>query len=208
MTTVVDSETRTLLDRLGGRRGLVEGAVAPLTFVTANAILGPAALMWSAAAAAAPALVLAALRLVRREPVKPLVPGLIGLAVAVLFAARSGEARDFFLPGIMVDASYFLAFLISAVVGRPLVALVYSALFPGRADWRRDPQLRRAFMIATVAWAGMYAVRAGMQAAWYYLDRPGLLAVTKLVLGWPLTAAAVVLSLALVRRAALTRRPE
>ena len=38
------------------------------------------------------------------------------------------------------------------------------------------------------------------QAAFYQADQPGLLAASKLVLGWPLTIVAVVLTLALIRR--------
>lgn len=51
----------------------------------------------------------------------------------------------------------------------------------------------------------MFAVRAGVQAFLYREDLPVLLAVGKLLLGWPLTVAAVALTLTAVRRA--TRRP-
>ena len=51
----------------------------------------------------------------------------------------------------------------------------------------------------------MFAVRAGVQALLYREDLPGLLAVGKLLLGWPLTLAAVVLTLAAVRRASRPR---
>ena len=56
-------------------------------------------------------------------------------------------------------------------------------------------------MIATVGWSAVYALRAGVQAFLYREDLPGLLAVGKLLLGWPLTVLAVVLTLAAVRRA-------
>jgi hypothetical protein len=73
-----------------------------------------------------------------------------------------------------------------------------------RRDWRDDPRLRRLFRLATSGWSAVFAVRAGVQAFLYREDLPGLLAVGKLLLGWPLTLAAVALTLAAVRRA--TRR--
>jgi hypothetical protein len=56
---------------------------------------------------------------------------------------------------------------------------------------------------ATWGWAGVFAVRAGAQYALYTADQPELLGLVKLALGWPLTVAAVVLTLRSVR--AVTR---
>ncbi len=55
-------------------------------------------------------------------------------------------------------------------------------------------------MIATVGWALVFAIRAGVQAFLYGEDHPGLLAVGKLLLGWPLTIVALLLTLAYLRR--------
>ncbi len=53
----------------------------------------------------------------------------------------------------------------------------------------------------------MFALRAGVQAFLYGADRPGLLAAGKLLLGWPLTILAVVLTLAYVGRATARSGP-
>jgi hypothetical protein len=145
-------------------------------------------------------LVLVALRLLRKEPLQQAIRGLVGLAVAALFAARTGEARDFFLPGIYVDAAWALIFAASAMVGRPVIGIIYGVVFGQGARWRQDARLRRTFVIASFGWALVYATRAIAQAAFYQADQPGLLAASKLVLGWPLTIVAVVLTLALIRR--------
>nr|WP_243697761.1 DUF3159 domain-containing protein [Geodermatophilus obscurus] len=130
------------------------------------------------------------MRLIRQEPLRQALAGLVGLTVAVLFAAASGEARGFFLPGILVDAAYGLAFAGSALVGYPLVGMIYGLLYR-RSDWRADARLRRLFVLATFGWSAVFAVRAGLQAFLSRVDLPGLLAVGKLLLGWPLTLAAV-----------------
>ncbi|MGY1708572.1 DUF3159 domain-containing protein [Geodermatophilus sp. SYSU D00758] len=189
----------------GGIRGLVDGGLPSLVFVAVHAAASaqstrPAALAAASGAAAATALGIVVLRLAGRETLRQALGGLAGLTVAVLFAATSGEARGFFLPGILVDAAYGAVFAGSAVLGHPLVGTLYGLLHR-RRDWRDDPRLRRLFVVATFGWAGLFAVRAGVQAVLYREDLPGLLAVSKLLLGWPLTFAAVVLTLAAVRRA-------
>ncbi|MGY1638915.1 DUF3159 domain-containing protein [Geodermatophilus sp. SYSU D00742] len=193
---------------LGGIRGLVDGGLPPLVFVAVNGVAGtqtarPTALTAAIGAAAVTGLGIVALRLIRRESLRQAMAGLAGLAVAVLFAATSGEARGFFLPGILVDASYGLVFAGSALLGHPLAGTVYGLLYQ-RRDWRDDARLRRVFVWATFGWSAVFGVRAGVQAFLYREDLPGLLAAGKLLLGWPLTLAAVALTLAAVRRA--TRR--
>ncbi len=196
---------------LGGARGLIDGGLPPLVFVAVNAVAGaqttrPAALGAAIGAAAAAGLGIVVLRLIRREPLRQALGGLAGLTVAVAFAATSGEARGFFLPGILVDAAYGLVFAGSALLGYPLVGTLYGLLYR-RSDWRDDARLRRLFVIATFGWSAVFAVRAGVQAFLYREDLPGLLAAGKLLLGWPLTIAAVALTRAAVRRATGVPRP-
>jgi hypothetical protein len=202
-----------LIAALGGARGLLDGGTPPLLFVAVNAIAGaettrPVALAIASTVAVGTGLAVVILRRARRQPTRQAVAGLAGLVIAVLFAAGSGEARAFFLPGIWVDAAYAVAFAVSAVIGRPLAGIAYGLIFGRRGLWREDARLRRAFTVATVLWALVYATRALVQALFYQGDRPGLLAAGKLLLGWPLTFLAAALTLALVRRATRGRAPQ
>ena len=105
------------------------------------------------------------------------------------------------MPGIYIDAAYALALASSVVVGHPLIGHGYAVLF-GRDDtWRRDRRLRRVFAVTTLGWSAISAVRAAVQAGLYRADLTELLALAKLALGWPLTALAVVVTVAAVRRA-------
>ena len=89
---------------IGGKRGIIDGALPPLVFVVANGIATTrggrsSALALAIGAALGTGAALVVLRLVRRETLKQALRGLAGLAVAVAFALHSGEARSFFLPG-------------------------------------------------------------------------------------------------------------
>lgn len=197
--------TRTVLDRLGGRRGLVDGAAPPLVFVAANAVaglagLGDRAVLVAGGAAAVTAAGLGALRVVEGRTVAGVLRGLAGLVVAVAVALWTGRARDFFLPGMYVDAFYALALAASALIGHPAAGYAYAALLRVGRTWRADRRLRRVMTVATWGWAVVYAVRTAVQLVLYRLDEPELLALAKLALGWPLTAVAVLLTLRAARR--------
>lgn len=203
MTQLDTLEQHPWLVALGGRRGLVDGALPPIVFVAGNAIAGMGgvahALHVAVAAAVVTSLLVLAHRSRRGESVKGGLRGLAGLAVAVAFAAWTGQARDFFLPGIYVDAAYAVAFAASAVVGRPAVGHLYAAIFRAGPSWRRDRRLRRVLVVATYGWSLVFVVRTAVQAALYRADQPELLALAKVVLGWPLTAVAIAATLAAVR---------
>ena len=194
-----------LVEALGGRRGVVDGGLPPLLFAVVNAVVGAnathsVALVSAIAAAATTGSVIVIARVARREPLRQALGGLAGLAIAIAFALRSGEARGFFLPGIYVDAVYALVFLVTALIGRPVVGALYGLLSGRRTEWRRDERLRRIMVMATVGWSLVFATRAGGQAYLYLADQPALLAAGKLLLGWPLTVGAAGLTLAAIGR--------
>lgn len=195
-----------LIEALGGKRGLVDSGLPAVVFVFVNAVVTAAsnretALRAAIAAAVLTGLAVVGLRLVRKEPLQQAVSGFLGLGIAVFFAARSGEARAFFLPGIFINLAYGLAFVVSAVIARPLVGVIYAAVDGLDASWRDDRRLRRAFTVATLGWALVFASRAVVQTVFYNLDRTGLLATSKLLMGWPLTILAVGATIAYVKRA-------
>ena len=198
--------TPALVEALGGKRGLVDSGLPAVVFVFVNSVVQvvadrDTALQAALAAAVLTGVATVALRLSRKEPLQQAVSGFLGLALAVFFAARSGEARGFFLPGIWINIGYGALFLGSALVGRPIVGAIYAAVDGLGARWREDARLRRVFSYATVGWALVFGTRAAVQGTLYLLDRPGLLAAARLLMGWPLTIAAVALTVAYVKRA-------
>jgi hypothetical protein len=196
---------RTVLERLGGWRGLLDGAVPPAAFVAVNAVAGPVgagarALPVAVGAAGLAAVLLGAVRVAQGQTLGGVLRGLAGLAVAVAVALWTGRARDFFLPGIYVDAVYGVGLAGSVLVGHPAVGHAYAVLLGIGRGWRDDRRLHRVMTVATWGWALAYVLRTVVQALLYAADQPELLGVAKLLLGWPLTAVAVVWTLRAVRR--------
>jgi hypothetical protein len=195
-----------LVEALGGKRGLIDSGLPAVVFVFVNSVMQAfwsreAALDGALASAVGVGVLVIVLRLVRKEALQQAISGFLGLAIAVWFARRSGEARGFFLPGIFINIAYGLVFLGSAVIGRPLVGAIYAAVDGLDSRWREDTRLRRVFVAATIGWSVVFAARAVVQGTLYVMDRPGWLAAAKLLMGWPLTIAAVALTVAYVKRA-------
>src|SRR3954464_1175872 len=76
-----------VLEQLGGWRGMVDASLPTVGFIVANAIGGLRAGIWGALGIA---LVIFALRLIRRESVQQAFSGLFAVGVAVAIAAASG----------------------------------------------------------------------------------------------------------------------
>ena len=195
-----------LVDAFGGKRGLVDSGLPAIVFVFTNSVVAAfaereTALTSALVAAIVTGVAIVGVRLSRRQPLQQAVSGFLGIAIAAFFAFRAGEARAFFLPGIWINLAYGGAFLVSALVGRPVVGAVFTAVEGLGTRWRTDRRLRRAFTIATLGWAlGVFGLRAGVQGALYLADEPGYLAAARLLMGWPLTILAVALTLVATRR--------
>jgi hypothetical protein len=74
--------------------------------------------------------------------------------------------------------------------------------------WRRDRRLRRAYGWLTLMWALMFLARVVVQGPLYRANEVGLLGTTSLVLGLPMTAVALVVTLWVVARLHRHRCPE
>jgi len=172
-----------MAEQLGGWRGLVESSVPVVVFVFVNVItdLNPALI-----ASVGVAVAIAALRLVQRRPIRHAVNGLFGVGVGALIAWRTGDEKDFYLPGILYGIGYGLALLLSVAVRQPLVGWIWSVIVAGgKAEWRTDPKLIRLFGRLTVLWGVVWLAKVGVQAALYIADQDTALGIARLVLGYP-----------------------
>jgi hypothetical protein len=154
----------------------------------------------AAAVAVGLAIVLTLARLVRRESPVHALSGLVGVAFAAFVATRSGRAENFFLPGLLANAAYASAFLISLAVRRPLVGIIVTKLDGEGNEWRGDPARVRAFVRATWLWAMLFLVRLIVQLPLYIAGAVVALGVAKTAMGLPLFGIGLWLTWLLVRR--------
>ena len=146
------------------------------------------------------ALVLSVARIARRQSPVYALSGLVGVGFAAFVATRSGRAENFFLPGLLANAAYASAFIISLVVRRPLVGIIVTKLDGEDDGWREDPLRLRAFVRATWLWAGVFLLRLAVQLPLYLAGAVVALGVAKTAMGLPLFGLGLWLTWLLVRR--------
>ena len=220
-----------VLEQLGGWRGMLDATLPTVAFIVTNSLAGLRPGIYAALVAA---VLVFLLRLVRRESIQQAVSGLVGVGIAVAIAAYSGQARDFFVLGIVRNTAIAAVLAGSIAFRRPLVGYVAEFLSPshlgamaahnlpglrrrpdrlprpqptrGAADpeperhWREDPVALRAYAWLTALWAGTFALRVVTQTPLYLRNEVELLGTVSLVLGLPVTAVALAISLWVVAR--------
>lgn len=174
---------------LGGRRGMLEGAVPTvaftLTWVLANDLRLALAVSLSLAIAAL------LLRVAQRQPTRFVLNALIGIAIGAVIASRTGEAKDVFLPGILTNAGYAVAMLASVVTRWPLMGFLLGSVTGDPTSWREDAGVVRLCSRLTLVLAVPCVLRVLVQLPLYLADETAWLGASKVALGWPLQVAAL-----------------
>jgi hypothetical protein len=168
---------------------MVEGAVPTIAFTLAWVIGRD--LQVSLLLGAGLAVVLLIVRIVQRQNPQFVLNSLLGIAIAAVFALRSGEAQDAFLPGIIYNAVY-AAVLIASVLARwPVVGLFIGSVTGDPTGWRGDVGLVRLCSRLTLVLAAPCIVRVVVQYPLWLggEDMVAWLGAAKIALGWPLQVA-------------------
>jgi hypothetical protein len=187
--TILPSFSEQVAQQLGGLRGLIESSIPLTLFILVN-FLGDRYHWWSLRTsliiAVSCALAIAAYRLSRRESIRHALNGVFGIGIGALLALRSGDARDFYLPGILLAAAYGVALFGSVAFRRPIVGWIWSVMADGGGTrWRDEPRLTRLFGWLTVFWGTMYMFKVALQTGLYLAHETDLLGIARLALGWP-----------------------
>ena len=185
-----------VLEAVGGVRGLVESIAPGLVFVVV--FVATRELTWSLIGAVALALIGAISRLLARSSLNYVLGGLVGVGIGTIWAWRTGQAEDFFVWGLYVNAAGVLAALVSIAARRPLVGLVVGTLVPALSGWHQDRQARRLLTWATWLWVGLFGLRLAVQLPLYLNSQVGWLGTARLLMGVPLWAIVLYLTWLLV----------
>lgn len=188
--TTVEEVVRTeLLKALGGWRGTLEAAAPILAFVVCWTLSDD--LRTSVVVAAGVMAVFVGLRLLQRQTLVHVLSGVLGLVVAAVVATRTGNASDFFLPGILYNAGLAVVFGVSMVTGWPVVGFMFGAVTGDPTGWRRRRGVRLLFQKLTAVLLANYVLRVVVQLPLYLAGSVVALGISKIALGWPLLGVSV-----------------
>jgi hypothetical protein len=187
--TVEEAVRAQLAKALGGARGVVEVAIPTIGFTVMWIVSKE--LRLSLGIGAGLAVILLVVRLAQRSTVQFVLNSIFGIAIAALFALRSGKAEDAFLPGILYNAGYAAVMLLSIVVRWPLVGFIIGSVTGDPTAWHRDREIVR--LCSRLTWLLLVPclIRVAVQYPLYLAGHVAWLGAAKVVMGWPLQVAAL-----------------
>ena len=147
---------------LGGPRGAVESMLPPVIFVVVYLATG-SNLTAAVISALTIGVVLAGLRLTRREKPVRIVGALLVVVLAATVAYYTGNAAAYFWPLVLANIASALAFAFSILIRWPLLGVIVGPITGTGMKWRKDPDLLRAYAKASWLWVLLNVVRAAVQ---------------------------------------------
>ncbi|WP_420882483.1 DUF3159 domain-containing protein, partial [Streptomyces barkulensis] len=179
--TVTD---KALMEAFGGVRGMVDTTVPGLVFVLVYTIRRDIHL--AAVAALGLSVLLALARLVQRETLKHAFSGVFGVGIGAVFAMMSGDAKNFYLPGMLYTLGLAVAYCLSAMVRFPLIGVLLGPLMRENLSWRtRNPGRLAAYTKATWAWGIVLLAKSAILFPIYFWGDATQLGWVKVALGIP-----------------------
>jgi intracellular septation protein A len=195
----IKDDSALLASALGGWSGVIDAGLPFVVFTTAY-LVTDRNLETTLYAAVGTAAVLALLRLVRRQSLQQVFSGLIGIGIAAFLAQRTGNADNFFLPGIITNAVYASVCLVSIAIHKPLLGYVIEAMRGRDMSWVKDPAAHRLFSTITWLWALIFGVRVAIMFPLYLLGQTAALGTLKVLLGYPLFALGIFVTFKLLAK--------
>lgn len=195
-----------LTEAVGGPLGIAESAVPAALFVAVYTLAGQDATV-AAIVAVAVAAGLTVARVIKGQTLQFALSGLFGIALAGFIVSRTGNASDFFLPGILINIGYAAAYVVSIVVRWPIMGLLIGSLSGEPTAWRRDPLLVRTYTRVTWIWVGLFLLRLSVQLPLYLTDALVALGVARVAMGIPLFVLGLWLTYLVVQRATAAGSP-
>jgi hypothetical protein len=150
-----------------------------------------------------------AVRRARGRSVPPLLLlAVIGLSVRTVVAAISGSAFVYFLQPVLSTLAMSAVFLISVLIGRPLIATLAHEFWPITPEDAACPGVSRLFRNLTLLWAGINLATAVATLTLLLVLPLAPFVAAKQVSGWLITGAGVYItvssSLRMARREGLS----
>jgi hypothetical protein len=195
-----------LTEAVGGPLGIAESSVPAALFVAVYTIGGHDATL-AAIVAVVVGAALTIARVVKGQTLQFALSGLFGIALAGFVVAKTGNASDFFLPGILINIGYAAAYFVSILVRWPIMGVLIGSLSGEPTSWRRDRLLLRTYTRVTWIWVGLFVLRLAVQLPLYLADALVALGVAKVAMGIPLFVLGLWLTYLIVQRATPAETP-
>lgn len=200
LAAVANGEDFSVIDAIGGVRGVVESMLPGFVFVFMFVLTADLKLTVIVSAVLAVLSVL--LRLFQRQTVLGALAGLFSIAICLIWAWNTHEARNYYVYGFITNGICIVVLVLSFLVRVPGIGFFIELIrsMPTEhyrawlADWRGDKRLLRAYRIVTAMWIGIPLLRLGVQVPLYLTNSIAWLGTARLLMGLPFTALSIWIS--------------
>jgi len=195
-----------VIGALGGTKGLIDSGLPSILFLIVfnvgkdlkSALIGAVSI----------SVLLAIVRLAKKDTVQHALSGLIGVLICAYFANKSGNPSDFYIPKLLTNLGYGTAYLIGNLAGWPILGVIIGPLLGENFIWRKDPLRKKVYIRASWIWVGMFFIRILVQYPIYLSGNVNLLGTVNLLMGYPLFIAAAYLSWLVIKSAPPVHKTE
>lgn len=178
---VLTRKSLSLFDAVGGWRTVAEGVASRVVFLIASLLTER---VWLAALIAVGAVaVLAVARVWADRRYWSAAIGLAIVGVSAFLAGATGQAIDFYLPAVVGQAAEGTVFLLSIVVGWPVVGVALAIVRRTGFGWRHDPVARRRYQLCTAVFVLKCAIATAVQVPLYAAGQTAALGIAATLLG-------------------------
>ena len=161
-------ETISMIDTIGGVRGVVESMLPGVLFVFVFVISRNVEL--TVLISGIVALLQVVVRLLQRQTVTGALSGFLAVAICLVWAWKSNDARNYYMLGFITNIVYALLLCASLLARVPGVGVVVEFIrsMPTERDrawlegWKSDRPLYSAYMRVTVLWLGTARLIMGL----------------------------------------------
>jgi hypothetical protein len=174
-----------------GAGSLMDAIIPPVIFLLINGLLGFQAAMWVSLGLA---VLLAVLRLRRKQSLLYALAGIGSVGVAIAIVWLLGRSEGYFLPNLVSGGMTVALGLVSLIIRRPFVAWTSFIARRWPLDWYWHPRVRPAYTEVTIAWTVFFSARLLWQVSLYQAQAADQLAFINALLGWPALIILLVLS--------------
>lgn len=137
---------------------------------------------------------IAAVRVIKKQTWKYALVGFLGAVMASGLAYLTQDASNYFIGAALGSVTMLLLALLSLILGKPMAAWVSHLTrgWPLEWFWRKD--VKPAYREVTFLWALLFAIRLWVQIVLLQRGDATQLGWASIILGWPVTLPVLIVS--------------
>lgn len=182
------SDDFSVWDAIGGWRGVIEAVVPFLAFTVLHSVTASLPMTLIVVFLLIVAIITA--RLVQRETLGGAISGMVLTVISVVFATFLGSARDFYSPGMFVNAAAVIVLLVSLIIKKPGIGWMMDQI---TGEETLKP-LFKQYVWATLVWVAGFSLRLALELPLYFMVKVETLGVVRIITGIPLFALMLLIS--------------